>query len=201
MAEQIQSKKDAGKVTVKDSRYKLQGSFHRMEPNSPIYDVKGNLMGVTNPRDITHIHAYGGEAVFFKSLSEGKLMGSRCDNPECETKGSVYLPFRIYCPDCLHRNTVVDLTNTAKTTAKVYTFMICERSGAFSLLEKPIQFINIEFNGVVTILMSYLSVGKPRIGMKVIPIFNTKKPTFTILDLSWVAEGTPKSKLPENFTF
>ena len=49
--------------------------------------------------------------------------------------------------------------------------------------------------------MSYLSAGEPKIGLKVVPIFNTLDPTYTILDLSWVADGTPADKLPQGFTF
>ena len=78
----------------------------------------------------------------------------------CETKGTIYIPFRIHCPDCLGKNTVIDMTDIAKKTARVHTFMVCERSGAFNLLDKPIKFINIEFDGVATILMSYLSIGR-----------------------------------------
>lgn len=159
------------------------------------------LMGVTNPRAMTYIHAYGGEAPFFEGLGEGKLLGTRCDNEKCEYKGSIYQPFRIHCPDCLGRNTVIDMTELAKTTSKIHTFMVCERSGAFNILDKPIKFINIEFEGVDTILMSYLSIGDPEIGMKVVPIFRTKNPTYTILDLSWVPEGTAAEELPEGFSF
>ena len=79
--------------------------------------------------------------------------------------------------------------------------MVCARSGAFNMLDKPIKFINIEFDGVATILMSYLSIGDPAFGMKVVPIFKTGGPTFTILDLSWVPEGTTKEQLPEGFSF
>ena len=79
--------------------------------------------------------------------------------------------------------------------------MITERTGAFNTLEKPIRFINIEFEGVDTILMSYMSVGEPEIGMKVVPIFKTVDPTFTILDMSWVPKGTAKDQLPEGFSF
>ena len=79
--------------------------------------------------------------------------------------------------------------------------MVCERSGAFNTLQTPIKFINVEFEGVATILMSYLSIGKPKIGMEVIPIFKTLDPSYTITDLSWVPLGTNKSKLPEGFTF
>ena len=159
------------------------------------------LMGVTNPRDMTYIHSYGGEAAFFEGLSEGKLLGTRCDNPDCEFKGTIYQPFRIHCPDCLGRNVIIDMTETAKKNAVVHTFMVCARSGAFSLLDKPIKFINIEFDGVDTILMSYLSIGEPEIGMRVVPIFKRTSPTYTILDLSWVPAGTKETDLPEGFSF
>lgn len=192
-----------GQVYVKDNQYKIKGDFHQLTPNMPIRnaDEGWRLMGVTNPRDMTYIHSYGGEAIFFESLSQGKLMASRCDNPKCAYKGSVWMPFRIYCPDCLKKMTVIDITDLAKKTAKIHTFMVCERSGAFSLLDKPIKFINIEFDGVGTILMSYLSVGDPKIGMRVIPIFKKTDPTYTILDLSWVPEGTNENELPVGFAF
>lgn len=193
-------KQDYGTVEVVENRYKIYGQFHHGEPNTPIW--KGDkLCGVTNPRNMTYIHSYGGEHVFFKGLSEGRLMASRCDNPACETKGSVYMPFRIHCPDCLGKNTHVDITDVAKKTAKIHTFMTCERSGAFNTLDKPIKFINIEFAGVVTILMSYLSKGQPEMGMRVTPIFKMKDPTYTIMDLSWVPEGTRADELPKDFAF
>ncbi|HDP80184.1 MAG TPA: hypothetical protein ENN21_05010, partial [Spirochaetes bacterium] len=152
-----------GQVYVKNSQYKIKGDFHHLTPNMPIRDADDGwkLLGVTNPRDMTYIHSYGGEAVFFESLSKGKLLASRCDNPKCEYKGSVYQPFRIHCPDCLGKNSVLDMTDIARKTSKIHTFMMCERSGAFNMLNKPIKFINIEFDGVCTILMSYLSVGDP----------------------------------------
>ena len=61
--------------------------------------------------------------------------------------------------------------------------------------------INIEFEGVCTILMSYLLRGEPAIGVRVVPIFATEAPTYTILDLAWVLEGTDRKDLPEGFTF
>ena len=187
-----------GQVYIKDNKYKLKGSFHHMTPNSPIRnaDQGWKLAGITNPRDMTYMHSYGGEAVFFESLGKGTLLAARCDSGDCDSVGTVYMPFRIYCPDCLGKNSIVDLTDIAKETAKIHTFMVCERSGAFNLLDKPIKFINIEFDGVATILMSYLSLGAPAIGMRVIPIFRSNEPTFTILDLSWVAEGTSADQLP-----
>ncbi len=192
-----------GTVQVKDNKYKPKGSFHHLTPNMPIRnaDEGWRLMGVTNPREMVYMHAYGGEAPFFENLSQGKLMATRCDNPKCDMTGTIYQPFRIHCLDCLGKNTVIDMTDLAKKSAVVHTFMVCERSGAFNVLDKPIKFINIEFEGVPTILMSYLCLGEPKMGMRVVPIFQKKSPTYTILDLSWVPEGTPESDLPEGFGF
>lgn len=190
---------DKAFAEVVENRYRIKGSFHRMERGTPIREGQ-KLCGVTNPRDMTYIHSYGGEAVFFEGLSQRKLHASRCDNPKCETKGSIYLPFRIFCPDCLCKNNVIDFTDTARKSARVHTFMTTERTGAFNALTKPIKFINIEFDGVVTILMSYLSAGEPEMGMRVMPIFRVKDPTYTITDLSWVPVGTPAQQLPEGFS-
>jgi len=192
-----------GTVTVKNNKYRPNGDFHHITPNTPIRsaDEGWKLLGVTNPREMVYIHSYGGEAPFFESLGQGKLMATRCDNPKCGQKGTIFQPFRIHCFDCLGKNTVIDMTDLAKKTAKIYTFMVCERSGAFNVLDKPIKFINIEFEGVATILMSYLCIGEPKIGMRVTPIFKKVNPTYTILDLSWVPEGTKASALPEGFGF
>jgi uncharacterized protein len=190
-------------VHVKKNQYKIKGDFHELTQCMPIRNIDdGNrLVGITNPRMLVHMHSYGGEAVFFESLSKGKLMAARCDNPKCEYKGTIWQPFRTICPDCLKKMTAIDLTDVAKKTAKVHTFMVCERSGAFNLLDKPIKFVNIEFEGVSTILMGYLAAGEPKIGMRVVPIFRKTDPTYTILDLSWVADGTPAEKLPVGFSF
>jgi hypothetical protein len=192
-----------GQVHVKNGQYKIKGDFHHLEFGEPIRlaDENWRLIGITNPRQLTHMHSYGGEAIFFESLSQGKLMATRCDNPKCETKGSIYQPFRIHCPDCLGKNTVIDMTDIAKKTARVHTFMVCERSGAFNLLDKPIKFINIEFEGVCTILMSFLAVGEPKMGMRVVPVFRRQDPTFTILDFCFVPEGTKAEQLPKGFSF
>jgi uncharacterized OB-fold protein len=193
---------EKGFVKIIDGKYKPSGKFHIIEKNQPIFDKNTNkLAGVTNPRDMTYIHSYGGEATFFESLGKGKLIATRCDNDNCEFKGSIYMPFRIYCPDCLRKMTVLDLTDIARKTAKIHSYIITHRSGAFNTLELPIKFINVEFDNVVTILMSYLSVGEPEIGKRVVPIFRTKNPTYTITDLSFVPEGTLESELPNGFMF
>ena len=71
-----------GQVYVKNNQYKLKGAFHHLTPNTPIRNADDDwkLLGVTNPRDMTYIHSYGGEAIFFESLSKGKLLATRCDN-------------------------------------------------------------------------------------------------------------------------
>jgi uncharacterized OB-fold protein len=192
-----------GQVQVKDNRYKFRGDFHRLEQHMPIRDADQGwkLVGVTKPRDMTYVHTYGGEAIFFESLSQGKLLATKCENPACEANGSIFQPFRIYCPDCLSKMAVIDMTDLAKKSATVHTFMVCERSGAFNMLDKPIRFINIEFDEVCTILFSYLLVGEPQIGQRVVPVFKYHNPTYTILDLSWVPAGTKAENLPEGFGF
>ena len=190
------------RVSVVEGRYRMRGDFHTIEPNQAIRNESGKLCGVTNPRRLVHTHSYGGEHEFFAGIAEGRLIGTRCDNADCEVGyESVFLPFRIYCPDCLRKTTSVDLTEAANRNATVYSFMITERTGAFNTLEKPIRFINVEFEGVCTILMSYLLIGEPRIGDRVVPIFGTENPTYTIVDLAWVSAGTSESDLPEGFTF
>jgi uncharacterized OB-fold protein len=194
---------EKGFVEIVNGRYKPKGIFHIVEKNQPILNIDtGKLVGVTNPRDMTYIHSYGGEAPFFEGLGKGKLLATRCDNEKCESKGSIFEPFRIYCPDCLQKNTIVDITEKAKNRAKIHSYIITHRAGAFNTLPLPIKFINVEFDSeVVTILMSVLAVGEPEIGKRVIPIFRTKNPTCTIADLSFVIDGTQESELPEGFTF
>ncbi|HEC38471.1 MAG TPA: hypothetical protein ENI29_09555 [bacterium] len=196
------TEEEKGFVDVVKGRYKPKGVFHIPEANQPIFNKDtGKLAGITNPRDMTYMHSYGGEAPFFESLGKGKLMATRCDNDKCESKGSIFLPFRIYCPDCLRKAEIIDMTDIARKTSKIHSFIITHRSGAYNTLKLPIKFINVEFDNVVTIFMSYLSVGEPEFGKRVIPIFRTKKPTYTITDLSFVLEGTSDSELPEGFTF
>jgi hypothetical protein len=49
--------------------------------------------------------------------------------------------------------------------------------------------------------MGYMLRGEPAIGDRVVPIFATEAPTYTILDLAWVPEGTSQSDLPKGFSF
>ena len=188
----------AHKVWVEKNAYRIKGEFHTAEANQPIRNETGKLCGVTNPRRLVHMHSYGGEAPFFQGLADGKLLGTRCDNPKCEGKGSIYIPFRIFCPDCLSRNKIVDLTAKAKKAAKIYSYIVTSRTGAFNTLKTPIKFIDIQIGDAVTILKSYQLAGEPEIGQRVVPVFRIK-PTYTITDLAWVSAGTKKA--PKGFRF
>ena len=205
MSEQNMASKEEddkrGTVKVVNGRYKPSGIFHFISPNTPIKNEDGTLAGVTNPRDMTYIHSYGGEAVFFESLGKGKIIASRCDNADCPGKGSIYMPYRIHCPDCLAKNTDIDITDRAKDKAIVHSFMITERTGAFNTLPTPIKFVNVEFDGVCTILMGALIRGEPKIGMRVVPIFKTGNPDYIITDMLWVPADWPTDDLPEDYTY
>ncbi len=189
------------KVWVEKGAYRISGEFHTPEANQPIRREDGKLCGVTNPRRLVHMHSYGGEAPFFAGLAEGKLLGTRCDNGDCEYKGTIHLPYKIHCPDCLAKMTEVDLTDAAKKSATIHSYIVTSRTGAFNALAKPIKFIDIEIDGVATILKSYQLAGDPAFGQRVVPVFFTKAPTYTITDLAFVVEGTKEGELPEGFTF
>lgn len=189
-----------GIVSVNNGKYCFEGNFHIINPNRPIFNEHGLLVGVTNPRQIVHVHSYGGEAEFFEGLHNGKLYATQCENLACDGFGTVYQPFRTYCPDCLEKNTVINLTPNAMESATIYSFMVTERTGAFNTLEKPVKFINIEFKGVSTILMGPLIAGNPKIGDRVVPIFKIK-PTYTIIDLLWVPLGTSDDRIPKGYIY
>lgn len=186
-------------IKVEDGKYRQTGAFHTPEAGLAIRNDDDALCGITNPRRVVHIHSYGGEAPFFQGLADGKLLGTRCTDEGCEGQGSVYLPYRIHCPDCLQNMEPVELTAIARDSATIHSFMATERTGAFNTLERPLQFINVEFPGVVTILMSYLVGGTPAIGDRVVPIFRTDDPSYTITDLAFIPAGAD-IELPAHFS-
>ena len=194
-----------GTVKVQHGRYVPEGAFHVIEAGTPIKDEEGKLCGVTKPRNMTYMHSYGGEAPFFQAVSEkGRLLATRCDNEGCAHKGLIWIPFHVHCPDCLGKMTTLDFTDTANEVAKIYTYIVTERSGAFNTLAKPIRFVDIEFPGagVCTLLKGYMvGPGQPSIGLRMVPVFRTGKPSYNIQDLAWAREGTKPGELPEGFTF
>ena len=146
-------------------------------------DVPANIIVRENPRTITHYHSYGGISKFFDGLSRNILLGTVCDS--CWTTG-IWLPPRVHCPDCWNK---MDWVTVDPHNAKVYTHSMTNYPGAGFKASVPCPLISVEIPGVCTKLMSYLSEfgeEEPYIGMQIRPVFETKNPTYTILDLSWV---------------
>ncbi len=162
--------------------------FNNLNPTATIVRKLDPIV-VEKPRAPIHIHTYGGETPFFKGLTEGRLMATKCTNPHCDPSGKegyYHLPPRVYCPDCLEKMEWVDITDLATKTAKIHTYITVERPGAFNRVPMPCQLISVEIEGVATIIMSQLKNAVPKIGMRVKPVFETDKPTYSILDLAWV---------------
>ncbi len=136
---------------------------------------------IKNQKNWYHIHSYGGWGKFFQGLQQSKLLATRCTNGQC-FENRLWLPPRCECPDCWH-----DMEWTeAPTKGTVYTWSIVKYPGAPFRLPADTPLISVELDGVCTKLMSWMSDGKPEMGMSVKAVFNTEKPTNTILDLSWV---------------
>jgi uncharacterized OB-fold protein len=113
----------------------------------------------------THFHSYGLLTPYFKGLTEGRLMATRCVNPKCpisKGQGELWLPPRADCPDC-------------------------HRPMEWREIKKPEGYIYVKIEGVCTIVKSYLLDRKPiKIGDRVRAVFRTgKEATHTCLDLSF----------------
>ncbi len=131
-------------------------------------------------KDYFHIHTYGGFTPFFAGLLKKKLMATRCANRACKEK-RLFLPPRPHCPDCLLPMKWV----AAPLEGTIYTHTTILYPGAPFKLTTPCPLISVELPGVCTRMMSYLKRGTPYIGMKVRAVFNTAKPTHSILDLAF----------------
>jgi uncharacterized protein len=162
--------------------------FNNMNPGATVLR-RLDPMVIEKPRNPIHIHTYGGETPFFRGLTEGRLMATKCTNKKCDPSGKAgyyHLPPRVYCPDCLEKMTWEDITDLARKTAKIHTHITVANPGAFNRVPVPCEIISVEIEGVSTVIMSYLRGAKPEIGMPIEPVFETANPTYTILDLSWV---------------
>jgi uncharacterized OB-fold protein len=133
------------------------------------------------PRAIVHYHTYGLLTPFFKGLTEGKLMATKCVNPKCPHP-SVWLPPRADCPDCYERMKWVSVP----TEGRVYAYTLVDYAGVGIEMTTPYWQIDVAIKGVDTIFKGYLESGKPEVDMKVNAKFRTDKPTHTILDICWV---------------
>ncbi len=133
----------------------------------------------------THYHTYGMLTPYFRGLTEGRLMATRCVNPRCpisKGKGELWLPPRADCPDCHQPMVWEQVKNPA---GYIYAYTYVERGGAGLEIECPYYQVDVKIPGVGTIVKSYLLDRKPiKIGDKVRAGFRTgKDATNTCLDL------------------
>lgn len=145
--------------------------------------VPEEFLVVLKPRTIEHRRSYGGISPFFKGLTEGRLLGTRC---RFCSRALIWLPPRPDCPDCWKRMNWKEIKTEGAT---VYTYSVAEFSGAGAKGSLPWPLISVEIPGVWTFFMSYLAEfaeDEPYIGMPIRPVFRTENPTYTILDVGWV---------------
>jgi len=135
------------------------------------------------PRSLIHIHTYGLLSPFFEGLKQGRLMATRCPNPDCPEK-RLWLPPRADCPDCYQRMEWVEMAQPI--VGQIYTFTMVDYAGIGVELKTPYWQIDVELPGCATVMKGYLAKGKPKIGMKVRAAFRTENPSNTILDMYWV---------------
>jgi uncharacterized OB-fold protein len=135
----------------------------------------------------THYHTYGLLTPYFKGLTEGRLLATRCVNPSCPISkgaGELWLPPRADCPDCHQPMT---WTEIADPKGYIYTYTYVERGGTGLEIPCPYYQIDVKIDGVGTIVKSYLAGSGPiKIGDRVRARFKTGiEATHTCLDLYW----------------
>lgn len=150
-------------------------------PTTALEVLNEEPLVVKNPKTWFHIHSYGGWGKFFTALKQKKIMATRCTNRACAEK-RLWLPPRPECPDCWHDMEWVE----APQKGKIYTFSTVKYPGELFRLPAGTSLISVELEGVCTKVMSWLKEGTPQFGMPVKAVFNTERPTNTILDLAWV---------------
>jgi len=150
--------------------------------------ARGDVWIVELPRfgpEGTHYHTYGLLTPYFKGLTEGRLLGTRCANARCPISrgaGELWLPPRADCPDC-HQPMVWD--EVKPPAGYIYAYTYVERGGTGLEIECPYYQIDVKIAGVGTIVKSYLVDRQPiKIGDKVRARFRTgAEATHTALDL------------------
>lgn len=135
----------------------------------------------------THLHTYGQLTPYFKGLTEGKLLGTRCTNPACPidlSRGELWIPPRIDCPDC-HRP--MEWGEVENPEGYIYSYTHVERGGEGLEIECPYYQIDVRLEGVCTIVKGYLVDRRPiQIGDRVRAGFLTgEDATHTNLDIYW----------------
>ncbi|HUP62381.1 MAG TPA: OB-fold domain-containing protein [Thermoanaerobaculia bacterium] len=157
-------------------------------------DVAGDAWIVHLPQfgeEGTHFHTYGLLTPYFRALTQGRLMATRCINARCPISGGAgekWLPPRADCPDC-HQPMVWE--EVERPHGYIYTYTFVERGGTGLELPTPYYQIDVKIGGVCTIVKSYLAGnGHPiKIGDRVRACFRTgEHATHTALDLYFELE-------------
>jgi uncharacterized OB-fold protein len=163
--------------------------------NPSTVDVVGDAWILHLPRfgnEGTHYHTYGLLTPYFKGLTEGRLLGTRCVHQRCpisKGQGDIWLPPRADCPDC---HQAMEWHEIPNPKGYIYTYTYVERGGTGLEIPCPYYQIDVKMDGVCTIVKSYL-VGAPgslQIGARVRAGFRTGSlATHTCLDLYWLLES------------
>jgi len=177
----VKARKPAPKSKVQSAKPKVTPDVHLT--GVPMVVEKTDPATVIQwPRTIVHHHTYGLLSSFFEGLTKGKLMATRCTNPNCEEK-RFWLPPRADCPDCMRRMEWKELKNPV--IGEIFTFTHVEYPGNGIEISYPYYQIDVKLPGAATVMKGYLVRGEAKIGMKVRACFRTKGSTNTILDLYW----------------
>ena len=166
-----------------NNRVKLVGKPSKITPEKDVWVLHVPRFG----EEGTHYHTYGQLTPYFKGLTEGKLLGTKCVSKRCpiyKGKGELWIPPRADCPDC-HQPMVWEEVKNPR--GYIYTYTYVERGGTGLEIECPYYQIDVKVEGVCTIVKSYLIDRKSiKIGDKVKACFRTgSEATHTCLDLYW----------------
>lgn len=132
-----------------------------------------------------HYHTYGLLTPYFKGLTEGRLMATRCVNRGCPISngnGQLWLPPRADCPDC---HQPMEWQEVEDLEGYIYAYTYVERGGTGLEVECPYYQVDVKLPGVQTIIKSYLVDRKAiKIGDKVRVKFRSgEEATHTSLDM------------------
>jgi uncharacterized OB-fold protein len=166
-----------------DDRVKLNTSPSKFTEQGDAWIVQLPRFG----EEGTHFHTLGLLTPYFKGLREGRLLGTKCVNPDCPIghgQGDLWLPPRADCPDCHQPMVWEELQNPE---GYIYAYTYVERGGTGLEIECPYYQVDVKFEGVGTIAKSYLLDRKPiKIGDRVRAVFRTgEDATNTSLDLAF----------------
>ena len=135
--------------------------------------------------EIDYTHSYAQDSPFFAGLTQGKLLGSRCE--QC---AYTYATPRSHCIHCGSRTHWIELSQEGK----VHTYITCYFGGEAFLKETPFTLVLVELEHADTLFLSRLKKVDPqkvRIGMPVKACF-VKRPKFKVTDIYFVPVNTQR---------